>query len=267
MENRLELLSPYMLLSSLSPFSSALLKYNLRACVELVEEENIEVPSWICFSSVDGENAPSGESFKECLDIINKSNKVHAVGINCAPPHFIETLIHKFKELTKKAIIVNPNSGEVWDGRAKRWLPSKCFGDDKFEVFATRWHNSGARLVEGCCRTTPSTILAISKEPLEGKIIVNSSSSISHYGVRLTVNGFVNLQIRGGSAGIIKSLYVVFKPISILNKITVVRPSRKIGSGTTECLIDCAEKLNLAIFMIGEIGGNEIGVVTGHWLW
>ena len=79
--------------------ASALLKYNLQACVELLEEENIEVPSWICFSSVDGENAPSGESFKECLDIINKSNKVHAVGINCAPPHFIETLIHKFKEV------------------------------------------------------------------------------------------------------------------------------------------------------------------------
>lgn len=133
-----------------------------------------------------------------------------------------------YLQLTKKAIIVYPNSGEVWDGRAKRWLvsrgcfepltkkyhiywakvaplshrgvtyawfigyvplslthmhsrmhlklllliylslwfgwqPSKCFGDDKFEVFATRWHNSGARLIGGCCRTTPSTILAISK--------------------------------------------------------------------------------------------------------
>ncbi|KAM3703069.1 hypothetical protein ACB098_04G067700 [Castanea mollissima] len=71
-------------------------------------------------------------------------------------------------------------------------------------------------------------------EPLEGKIIVKSSSSISHYGVRLTVNGSVNLQIRGGSAGIIESLYGVVKPISILNKSTEVRPSGKIGSGTTE---------------------------------
>ncbi|XP_030937892.1 vacuolar protein sorting-associated protein 26C-like isoform X4 [Quercus lobata] len=71
-------------------------------------------------------------------------------------------------------------------------------------------------------------------EPLEGKIIVKSSSSISHYGVRLTVNGSVNLQIRGGSAGIIESLYGVVKPISILNKSTEVRPSGKIGLGTTE---------------------------------
>ncbi|KAL5759162.1 hypothetical protein ACOSQ2_018000 [Xanthoceras sorbifolium] len=138
-------------------------KLEAQACVELLEEENIHIPSWICFSSVDGANAPSGESFKECLDIINKSNKVHAVGINCAPPQFIESLICKFKELTEKAIVVYPNSGEVWDGRAKKWLPSKCFGDDKFESLATRWRVLGAKLIGGCCRTTPSTIRAISK--------------------------------------------------------------------------------------------------------
>ncbi|KAL9420372.1 hypothetical protein AB3S75_038030 [Citrus x aurantiifolia] len=138
-------------------------KLETQALVELLEEENIRIPSWICFSSVDGENAPSGESFKECLDIINKSGKVNAVGINCAPPQFVENLICHFKELTKKAIVVYPNSGEVWDGRAKKWLPSKCLGDGKFESFATRWRDSGAKLIGGCCRTTPSTIQAVSK--------------------------------------------------------------------------------------------------------
>ncbi|KAJ6312547.1 hypothetical protein OIU77_014130 [Salix suchowensis] len=138
-------------------------KLEAQACVELLEEENINIPSWICFSSVDGENAPSGESFQQCLEAINKSDRVKAVGINCAPPHFIESLICKFKELTEKLIAVYPNSGEVWDGRAKRWLPSTCFDDDKFELFATRWHNLGASLIGGCCRTTPSTIQAISK--------------------------------------------------------------------------------------------------------
>lgn len=138
-------------------------KLEAQALVELLEEENIQIPSWICFSSVDGETFPSGESFKECLHIINKSSKVNAVGINCAPPQFVESLICYFKELTKKAIVVYPNSGEVWDGRAKKWLPSKCFGDGKFESFATRWRDSGAKLIGGCCRTTPSTIRAVSK--------------------------------------------------------------------------------------------------------
>ncbi|KAL5553174.1 hypothetical protein UlMin_040575 [Ulmus minor] len=138
-------------------------KLEAQACVELLEEENIQIPSWICFSSVDGKNAPSGESFNECLDVINKSDKVKAVGINCAPPHFVETLICKFKELTDKTIVVYPNSGEIWDGKAKKWLPSKCFDDDNFGYFATRWRDSGAKLIGGCCRTTPSTIQAISK--------------------------------------------------------------------------------------------------------
>ncbi|KAK9986841.1 hypothetical protein SO802_031792, partial [Lithocarpus litseifolius] len=40
--------------------------------------------------------------------------------------------------------------------------------------------------------------------------------------------------IRGGSARIIESLYGVVKPISILNRSTEVKPSGKIGSGTTE---------------------------------
>lgn len=138
-------------------------KLEAQACAELLEEENVQIPSWICFSSVDGNNAPSGETFKECLDVLNKSNKVTAVGINCAPPHFVLSLIQKFKELTGKAIVVYPNSGEIWDGAAKRWLPSKCFDDQKFELFATRWRDAGAKIIGGCCRTTPATIQAITK--------------------------------------------------------------------------------------------------------
>ncbi|XP_073131515.1 homocysteine S-methyltransferase 1 [Henckelia pumila] len=138
-------------------------KLEAQACVELLDEEKVEIPSWICFSSVDGENAPSGESFEECLGIINKSSRVGAVGINCAPPHFVLTLVQKFKEWTGKAIVVYPNSGETWDGVAKKWRPSKCFDDEKFEIFATQWRDAGAKIIGGCCRTTPCTIRAVSK--------------------------------------------------------------------------------------------------------
>ncbi|CAI9096212.1 OLC1v1032302C1 [Oldenlandia corymbosa var. corymbosa] len=139
-------------------------KLEAQACAELLDEENVQIPSWICFSSLDGKNAPSGESFKECLDVLNKSKRVAAVGINCAPPHFVLDLIKNFKELTVKAIVVYPNSGRLWDGIAKRWLqPSKCFDDEKFELSATRWRDAGAKLIGGCCQTTPDTIRAISK--------------------------------------------------------------------------------------------------------
>ncbi|KAL9232291.1 hypothetical protein vseg_007417 [Gypsophila vaccaria] len=138
------------------------------AIVELLEQENINIPSWICFSCVDGERAPSGESFEECLSVINKSNKVAMTGINCAPPQFVDGLIHRFKKITNKMIVVYPNSGEIWDGKAKRWLPSQCSDDSAFSSMALKWRDSGAKLIGGCCRTTPSTIRGISNA-LKGK--------------------------------------------------------------------------------------------------
>lgn len=145
-------------------------KLEAQAVVELLEEENVEIPSWICFSSVDGINAPSGETFAECLEVLNKSKRIAAVGINCAPPQFVHNLIQKFNELTEKVIVVYPNSGETWDGVAKRWMPSKCFNDEKFKVLAKRWHDSGAKLIGGCCRTTPSTIRGLSKVLKQGSL-------------------------------------------------------------------------------------------------
>ncbi|KAK9106540.1 hypothetical protein Syun_022551 [Stephania yunnanensis] len=71
-------------------------------------------------------------------------------------------------------------------------------------------------------------------EFLEGKIILKLNSSISHQGVRITANGTVNLQVRGGSAGVIESFYGVIKPVHIMNKSVEVKPSGKLSSGTTE---------------------------------
>ncbi|PRQ18972.1 putative vacuolar protein sorting protein 26 related protein [Rosa chinensis] len=71
-------------------------------------------------------------------------------------------------------------------------------------------------------------------ELVEGKIIVKSVSSISHYGIRIAVDGSVNLQVRGGTAGVIETLVGAAKPISILNKIVELRPAGKIASGITE---------------------------------
>ncbi|XP_071903408.1 uncharacterized protein [Coffea arabica] len=71
-------------------------------------------------------------------------------------------------------------------------------------------------------------------ESLEGKIIANLSSSISHQGIRLTINGSVNLQVRGGTAGVIESFYGVVKPIPIVNRTVTVQPSGRIASGVTE---------------------------------
>ncbi|XP_043693941.1 vacuolar protein sorting-associated protein 26C-like [Telopea speciosissima] len=71
-------------------------------------------------------------------------------------------------------------------------------------------------------------------EPLEGKIITKFPSSMYHQGIRLTATGTVNMQVRGGTAGVIESFYGVVKPISIMNRSVEVKASGKLGSGTNE---------------------------------
>lgn len=71
-------------------------------------------------------------------------------------------------------------------------------------------------------------------EPLEGKIVVKSASSISHRGVRLAVNGSVITQVRGGAAGLVESIVGAVKPVVIVNRIIEVQPPGRIASGTTE---------------------------------
>ncbi|KAF5805509.1 putative vacuolar protein sorting protein 26 related protein [Helianthus annuus] len=71
-------------------------------------------------------------------------------------------------------------------------------------------------------------------DPLRGNIITRLPSSISHRGIHLTLNASVNLQVRGGSAGFIESIYGVLKPIRIVKKSIQVQPSGKISAGTTQ---------------------------------
>ncbi|KAJ6793445.1 Down syndrome critical region protein 3-like protein [Iris pallida] len=72
-------------------------------------------------------------------------------------------------------------------------------------------------------------------ESIEGKIIVNSSSSISYQKVLVTVAGTVNLQVRGGTGGVIESLYSVVKPICFLKKVIEVSPpGGKLSPGRSE---------------------------------
>lgn len=74
--------------------------YNmLQAFVELLEEENITIPSWFSFNSKDGVNVVSGDSIAECISIADSCKHVVAVGINCTPPRYIHGLISAIRKV------------------------------------------------------------------------------------------------------------------------------------------------------------------------
>ncbi|XP_068650457.1 selenocysteine Se-methyltransferase-like [Aristolochia californica] len=138
-------------------------KLEAQAYAEILEEENINIPAWFSFNSKDGVNVVSGDSVLECATIADSCKKVVAIGINCTPPRLIHGLISSIQKVTRKPILVYPNSGETYDGNKKEWVESTGVSDDDFVSNVTRWREAGASLIGGCCRTTPNTIKAISR--------------------------------------------------------------------------------------------------------
>ena len=46
-----------------------------------------------------GKHLCSGESYGDCREILNASEKVAIVGVNCTPPQFVEGIIRDFKKV------------------------------------------------------------------------------------------------------------------------------------------------------------------------
>ncbi|KAH1096333.1 hypothetical protein J1N35_013254 [Gossypium stocksii] len=138
-------------------------KLEAQAYVELLEEENIDIPAWFSFSSNDGTNVVSGDPITECANIADSCSQVVAVGINCTPPRLIHGLILSIRKVTNKPVIIYPNSGETYNGETKQWEKTRWETEEDFVSYVGKWRDVGACLFGGCCRTTPNTIRAISR--------------------------------------------------------------------------------------------------------
>lgn len=71
-------------------------------------------------------------------------------------------------------------------------------------------------------------------EIIDGTMVITTSTAISHQGIRVNINGCVNLQLSSGTIGVIESLYSSIKPIPIINKTVDIRPAGKLNPGKTE---------------------------------
>ncbi len=125
------------------------------AIVRLLEEVP-DVPAWISFSCSDEAHVAHGEPLADCIGITNDAGSCVAAGINCTPPRFITPLLRSVEEIARHPLVAYPNSGEVWDGERHCWKESPDPID--FSDAAQEWYDAGARLIGGCCRTTPETI-------------------------------------------------------------------------------------------------------------
>jgi homocysteine S-methyltransferase len=128
------------------------------AVVELLAEFP-EVPAWVAFSCRDGAHVCEGQTIDACTRAVAAAPNVIAIGVNCTVPGHVAGLIPRLVQASDRLVIVYPNRGEGWDPETGRWIPSSVSLD--FGELAIAWYELGARLIGGCCRTTPNDVRAI----------------------------------------------------------------------------------------------------------
>ena len=115
--------------------------------------------AWLSFSARDEKHISEGPVFADCVKLLENHSQITAIGINCTSPRYISSLIRSAKKVTNKPILTYPNSGETYDATENDWTGHPVY--DSFGEQAKEWYKAGARLIGGCCRTTPEDVRVI----------------------------------------------------------------------------------------------------------
>jgi homocysteine S-methyltransferase len=127
----------------------------------VTEVDALGVPAWLSLTTVTDPVGRlvtrRGERATEAFAMARDCRSIMAVGVNCTDPAGVPAAVALAARVTAKPVVAYPNSGEVWDARARTWAGPSRFDPEDVEG----WVRLGARLVGGCCRVTPETIAQI----------------------------------------------------------------------------------------------------------
>jgi homocysteine S-methyltransferase len=115
--------------------------------------------AWISFSCQDESHNSEGEDMADCAAHLAEYRQLAAVGVNCSRPELITPLLRRMRSHTDKPLLVYPNSGERYEAQSKQWSGSAA--STRLGHQAREWYAEGARLIGGCCRTTPEDIRGV----------------------------------------------------------------------------------------------------------
>ncbi|MGJ8523060.1 Homocysteine S-methyltransferase [Carnimonas sp. R-84981] len=124
-------------------------------------EDYPQARAWVTFSARNGSDINDGTPIAECAAWLDEQPQVVALGVNCTQPEFISSLLGQLSPHTCKPLVVYPNSGEHYDAQSKCWSPTAAPDSAGLSQHISEWYALGARLIGGCCRTTPSDIATI----------------------------------------------------------------------------------------------------------
>jgi len=119
-----------------------------------------QMPAWVSFSCRDGTHICDGTPFETAARTVTSAASVVAVGVNCTSPMHVEALVEIAATTTHLPVVCYPNRGSFWDPVRRTWTdPPRQ--DARPLLRPLEWRKAGARLIGGCCGTTPEDIATI----------------------------------------------------------------------------------------------------------
>lgn len=118
-----------------------------------LELADLGVPAFVSVSA-DSTGFAAPGSRADALRAAASVPAVLAVGVNCCAP---ETVSAALAEAPGIPLVAYPNTGERWDAATRTWQGAPA----PLAAAVPQWVDAGARLVGGCCRSTPADIAAI----------------------------------------------------------------------------------------------------------
>ena len=131
----------------------------IKALVKLIQQFPM-VNCWFSLTLKDQQHISDGTPLTEVIEYLNSIEQIVSVGINCIALEKVTPALEVLSKLTSKPLIVYPNSGEQYDPTTKQWHKNhhhNCTFANQLDT----WIKLGAKLIGGCCQTTPEDIVEI----------------------------------------------------------------------------------------------------------
>ncbi|HDS9360114.1 TPA: homocysteine S-methyltransferase [Enterobacter chengduensis] len=119
--------------------------------------------AWFSLTLRDSEHLSDGTPLRDVVALLADNPQVVALGINCIALENTTAALKHLQGLTALPLVVYPNSGEHYDAVTKTWHHhgEAC---ETLAGYLPQWLAAGAKLIGGCCRTTPKDIAELSAQ-------------------------------------------------------------------------------------------------------
>jgi S-methylmethionine-dependent homocysteine/selenocysteine methylase len=129
------------------------------AAVAARAAREVGLPVWVAFVCDSHGYLFSGETLAKAADVLVPIG-VDAILLNCAPPPDIEAGLEKLLAAASCPTGAYPHIGRF---DPPEWLFTAEYPPARYAEVCKRWRQMGARILGGCCGTTPEHIRAMAE--------------------------------------------------------------------------------------------------------